>query len=124
MNSIHIDATSDSPKVTLDYENGVIEIEGKSYPGDAFSFYAPVLAWLKEYLSGNGRENSIINIKLPYCNSASSQVLFGFFDIVEESAYKKLEVNWHYSKDDEDSYEDYEDMVHEFPNLNIKAVAY
>jgi len=121
MNNINIEATVDSPKITLDYINAFIEIDGKSYPGNSMVFYAPILSWLEEYFNGNAKEKTIINIKLKYFNSSTAQVIFNIFDIINEGTYNSLELTWYYDDNNSDSYEDYEDMDAEFPDLNIKA---
>lgn len=121
MDNLYIDAEIDSPRITLDYTNGLIEMEGKSYPSDSFTFYAPVIKWLESYFDGNAKESTTINIKLVYFNSASIQVLFDIFDIVNSGKYNDLVINWFY---DRDTYENYEDMNEEFKELRINAIKY
>jgi len=38
MKNINITKKDDSPQVTLDFENGLIEFEGECYPENAFDF--------------------------------------------------------------------------------------
>jgi len=122
--SLHIEATENSPKITMDYENGIIEVEGKSYPENTFDFYAPILSWLETYCQNESAKQTIIKMKLTYFNSATSQVLFDFFDHVVEGELENLEVQWYYEKDKKGSLRDYEDYADEFSDLNFKAVEF
>jgi SiaC family regulatory phosphoprotein len=124
MKNINIESSLDSPKVVLDYEHGLIEFEGKSYPGDAFTFYEPITAWLKEYFNGECRESTTLNMKLQYFNSATVQILYSTLDMLKESKCKNLKINWYYQEDDENSYEDFEDIAEEFPTLSITPIPY
>lgn len=124
LDNIILDKKKDSPKIILNYDSGLIEIIGKSYPENTFEFYKKVLDWLREYFSGKSQGKTTINIKLDYINSASSQVLFTILDIVNDGKYNDLEINWYYDSDYEDSYDDYIDIADEFPNLTITPIKY
>jgi len=124
MQNINIKNTDNSPSVILNHEKGFIEFDGKSYPENTFDFYKPLVVWMKEYFSGNCQENTTINMKLTYFNSATTQVLFDILDIIQEGTYKGLVINWFYDSEDEDGLEDYEDFSEEFNELNIQAIAY
>jgi len=124
MNNINLEPNKDTPRVLLDNDNGLIEFEGNSYPGDAYEFYTPLLAWLKEYFDGNAQESTTVNIKLGYFNSATSQILYDMLDLLKDAMSNSLIVNWHYNSENEDSFEDYEDMAEEFPELNLNPIPY
>ena len=124
MNNIIITKTDSSPEVLFDYANGIIELEGKSYPENTFDFYEPLLAWLTEYFGGKCQEETVVNLKLTYFNSATTQILFDILDIIQNGEYKTLTVNWFYDSEDENGMEDYEDFSAEFEDLKILAVAY
>lgn len=124
MQDINIEKTNNSPKVIFDYTNGLIEFEGKSYPENTFDFYKPLLAWLSEYFAGKCQENTIVNLKLTYFNSATTQVLFDILDLIQDGKYKEVVVNWYYDSKNENGIEDYEDYSDEFPDLNIQAIPY
>ena len=124
MENIYIKKTSNSPEVILDYEKGVIEFDGKSYPENTFDFYKPIVEWIEEYFHNEHMISTTINIKLTYFNSVTTQILFDIFDTIEESENKKLVVYWYYDAENENGLEDYEDYASEFSNLDIQAVAY
>ena len=123
MDNLIIEATADSPKVTLDSTNAFISIEGKSFPGDAFGFYLPVVQWLNEYFAGNAKEKTIVEVSLVYYNSATAQAIFNIFDIFNAAAKNNdMEIRWFYDAENDGSYDDYEDMNEEYPDLYIQAI--
>ena len=124
MESININKTDSSPKIILDYSNGLIEFEGKCYPENTFDFFEPLIAWIKNYFKGNTQELTTVNIKLTYFNSATTQVLFDILDIIQDGKSNDLIINWFYDSKNENDLEDYEDYSKEFPNLDIKAIPF
>ena len=124
MNDIIIDSTENSPEVNLDFSSGLIDINGESYPEDTFGFYEPIIKWLEEYFGGVAKDGTIVNIKLTYFNSASTQILFDIMEILNDGECENLTVNWFYDSSDEDGMVDYEDYADEYPDLNINAVAF
>ncbi len=124
MENINIEKTDNSPKVELNYEKGFIEFEGKSYPENTFDFYAPLIKWIEEYFKENEKEQTTINFKLTYFNSATTQILFDILDEIQDNKTKEVIVNWYYDADNENGMEDYEDYSDEFEDLNIQAIAY
>jgi len=121
MENINIQKTEDSPKVILDFEKGLIEFEGECYPENAFEFFEPILLWLSDYFKDNKKE-TIVNFKLSYFNSATTQVLFDIFDIFDESGHEFLQINWFCDKNNKGTLKDYEEFHEEFEDLNIQAI--
>lgn len=115
METIKIQGTEDTPKVTLDKEKEVMEISGRSLPEDVASFYEPILSWLDEYAQGPNKK-TIFNFKLVYFNTASSKLLLDILMKLEEihEAGHDVLIRWHYPEDDEDmeeAGEEYSDIV-------------
>jgi hypothetical protein len=115
METIKIQGTEDTPKITLDKDNEIMEISGRSLPEDVTSFYDPVLAWLDEY-SQSPNKQTIFNFKLVYFNTASSKLLLDILMKLEEIHENGNEVliRWHFPEDDEDmeeAGEEYADIV-------------
>jgi hypothetical protein len=121
--SLNIEQSDNAPKVVLDFDNGLIEFAGSSFLENTFEFYEPIIEWLSSYFGGNAQDKTSVNFDLKYYNSATTQVLFDIFDLIQDGEYKELEINWYYDGDDEHGMEGYEDYADEFPELNIKAVA-
>lgn len=115
METIKIQGTEDTPKVTLDKEKEVMEISGRSLPEDVASFYDPILSWLDEYAESPNAK-TIFNFKLVYFNTASSKLLLDILMKLEEihEAGHDVLIRWHYPEDDEDmeeAGEEYSDIV-------------
>jgi len=115
MEALKITETEDSPKVTLDLDANIMELEGRSLPEDVNTFYEPVLSWLEEY-SKSPLENTVFTFKLTYFNTASSKVILDiltqFEEMIEEG--HQVLVRWHFPDEDEDMQEageEYADMV-------------
>ena len=124
MKDIYLQATDNAPKVILSYTDGLIELEGRSYPENTFEFYEPILEWFREYFDGYAKNPTIINMKLTYFNSATTQILFDILDIVDNGTRDGLAFNWYYDSENENGLEDYEDFSEEFESLGIQAIAY
>jgi len=120
--NINIEKRDDSPNVIMDFEKGLIEFEGECYPENAFEFFEPILEWMNSYFEDSSK-TTVINFKLSYFNSATTQVLFDIFDILDESGHSDLLINWYYDESNKGTLKDYEEFSEEFEDLNIKAIA-
>ncbi len=99
---LKIERTSDTPAILFDKSTGLLSIEGRSLPEDAFDFYEAVLAWLSEYAKSPAAKTQLI-VNLEYFNTASAKQIFKIISIVKEVAAKNtLFVSWHYDAGDKD----------------------
>ncbi|MGI6478631.1 MAG: DUF1987 domain-containing protein [Salinivirgaceae bacterium] len=115
MEVIKIIKTDDTPSITLDAQNDLFEISGRSLPEDVAAFYEPILDWLERY-SKDPNDKTVFNFKLVYFNTASSKLLLDILLILEEiyEAGNDVLVRWHFPDDDEDmeeAGEEYADIV-------------
>jgi len=103
---LEIDPTLDTPKVSFDAKEGVLTIEGKSFPPDVATFYESVIEWLNNYVL-NPSQSTLLSLKLDYFNTASSKIILDVLYKFEAMHHKghKVKVNWHYPDDDEDMQE-------------------
>lgn len=124
MENLNIEETNYTPAIDFDFENGVLNFSGKSYPENAFDFYKTIKDWLKEYLEENSNEKTVLNLELTYLNSSSLKAYFDIFDILENAQNngKDIEVNWIYESDDDIIEETGEDFVADFEGLDIKLM--
>jgi len=105
MDAIHLEASDDTPSINLDVLDNKFEIAGRSLPENTLEFYQPVIDWLTEYAR---RPNyyTIFSFKLSYFSSASSRAFFDIIMILKDihaSGKSKVEVNWHYMENDDDT---------------------
>ncbi|MFQ3579957.1 MAG: DUF1987 domain-containing protein [Bacteroidales bacterium] len=125
MEPIKLQGTDDTPSVILDKANGIFEFSGRSLPEDVNAFYEPILEWLSEY-SESPNEQTVVNFKLVYFNTASSKLILDILMKFEEINEKGSDVliRWFYPEDDEDMQEageEYADIV-EIPFEQISYV--
>jgi hypothetical protein len=99
MELLDVQSTVSTPKIYFDTAKGLLELSGESYPDNSFEFYAPLIAFLKEYLSRPGGLRFDIAIK--YMNSSSIKCVLEIFDMLEEAESEGLDIviNWFYDKD-------------------------
>lgn len=102
LKSLSIEAKEDTPNVSLNKQNGLFEISGRSFPEDASAFYAPVISWMEEYIKEPCEETSFC-FDLEYFNSTSVKQLLEILLKLKEiaAAGQKVHVVWTYRKHDE-----------------------
>lgn len=124
MENLNIEETKYTPSISLDAQNGLIELVGKSYPENTFEFYKPMMEWAEQYFTETKNDKTRISLEIIYFNSSSSKLFFDFFDLLEESQNKgkALEVNWIYDKENESALEAGEDFKEDFEDLNFVLV--
>lgn len=107
MKNLFIEPTQYTPWILFDPVKNKLEIKGESYSQNTAEFYAPVFAWLKEYLRQLETQSVTVNIELSYFNSSSSKILLDFFDLLDKAVEegKNIAVNWHYEEENEDNLE-------------------
>ncbi len=122
MENLNIAETKYTPVINLD-TNGTISMVGKSYPENTFEFYAPMMAWVKEYFETSAKETTTVNLEITYFNSSSSKLFFDFFDLLEENNDDHdIAINWIYDEENESAQEAGEDFIEDFEDLNIELV--
>src|ERR1017187_5365239 len=100
-----------TPLIELNSETGTFSLKGKSVPDNSVVFYAPVFAWLDEYLVTPAKTTSL-DINLDYFNTSSAKLLADLFNKLEalqKSKKSEVAVNWSYAEEDEDMLEAGED---------------
>lgn len=96
---LHLQATEDSPHITLDPRKGIFELSGRLLPEDAGAFFQPILDWLDDF-------NSTIHLdfKIEYFNSGGAGRIL--LDILSRLAkHPRSTATWYYHIDDEDMLE-------------------
>jgi len=105
MDNLVIEQTYSTPYVCFDATTGVFQIKGESFPENVAKFYAPVMAWLREYLSTN--QELVMEFEVIYFNSSTSKVFMTIFDLLETEAKsgKQVSVRWRCNKENETAIE-------------------
>ncbi len=114
-------ATSNTPSIEFDDENGVLTISGKSIAEDSQEFYRPLLEALKQY-KAKPLLQTTVNLKLIYFNTSSSKSILDVLRLIESlKENSEVIINWFYEKEDEDMLEVGEDYC-EIVNLPFRMV--
>lgn len=104
MDRLSIEGTKYTLAIDLDPASGRLRFSGESYPENARAFFAPVFAWLEEYLATNPPDVRV-ELSLDYLNTSSTKCLLDLMEIFDRfrSSGGNPTVVWFYSKDDEDT---------------------
>jgi hypothetical protein len=103
MESLHIKRTKYTLGVAFAADKGLLELDGSSYPENAFEFFEPLKQWLHCYLTENTQLEVTVNLKLNYLNTSSSKCLYDILERLGKNRERggKLQINWYYQKDDD-----------------------
>jgi hypothetical protein len=110
MENFYLDGSAKTPSVKFDFENGSIELKGRSIPENSVEFYQPLNEWIDNY-SLIPKEKTVVDIKLEYFNTSSSKCILDLFKKLESmnGVATEVIVNWYFEQDDEDMEEAGED---------------
>lgn len=123
MKELLIHPTKTTPKVDFNYQSGVCEMSGESYPENSSEYYRPIFDWLASYMKE--RRPLEFNFKMIYFNTSSSKSILDIIDLLEEyhAGGNKVVLNWFFETDDDDI----EDSGREFTedlSLPINIISY
>ncbi len=101
MNNISIEATDNTPWADFDH-NGLLKLDGRSFPENASEFYDPLIEFVKVL----DVQHVYFDINLEYINTASTKKLLFLLNTLEQNENIELiQVNWFYEEGDDDSVE-------------------
>lgn len=103
LKALRLEATKETPQVTLDAEANRFEISGRSFPLNAKGFYLPILEWLDTYSSGPNAKTEFV-FRLEYFNTPSSKSISDILKKLKEikDGGNAVTVFWYYEEDDID----------------------
>lgn len=99
MDDVIIKATDKSLAVDISY--GILNFSGRSILTDPKLFFEPINTWVGKYLR-NPAEETVVNIKLEYIDTASTQALYQILRQLNTVRKKGLVfmVNWQVEDED------------------------
>ena len=112
MEQISLLGSSKTPSVEFNYDEGWMQLKGRSIPEDSVEFYMPLKSWVDRY-AGDPKPKTKVDLALEYFNTNSSKQIMDFFKRLEalhKSGATDLEVNWFYEENDLDMMETGEDF--------------
>lgn len=94
-----IKKTSHTP--SINFENGILEISGRSIPEDSTQLYEPIIQAIDDY-SKKPLPLTKVNVSLDYSNSSSNRSLMTIFESMERLYTKgnNVIIYWYYVKGD------------------------
>lgn len=104
MEDVNIKGTLKTPEIRCTAASGLLEIRGRSIPGNAVEFYEPVVKWIEDY-SEKALKNTKAIIELEYFNTSSSKMLLDILKQLEKlqlSGKSDVLLEWVYEQGDED----------------------
>jgi hypothetical protein len=98
------------PGVNFNFETGVCVLSEESYMEESYSFYKPLMDWIKEYFKH--KKTLEFNFKFTYFNTSTSKMIIEILELLE---HKKAEgnsitINWYLPVDDPDMLLEVEDF--------------
>lgn len=102
MNDFSIAGSQSSPAIQSDWNEGVLAMQGDSYPENSYELFHQVIEWIERYLAEAGRPLRL-ELHLLYLNTSSIKALMDIFDLLEAAHMegKPVTVNWHYDRRNE-----------------------
>jgi hypothetical protein len=102
MVDLHVEKTSNTPRIDFNAIDGVMHMEGRSIPENPSDFYKPLIQWLNEYFN-NPKPITVFELRFEYINSGSSKSLLELLRYIKDEHVKGKEciIKWHYEEDDE-----------------------
>jgi hypothetical protein len=116
--------TQSTPMISFDETAHTLCIVGESFPENSFTFYAPVLDWLKQYLKNS--QVLVLDLAITYMNSSSTKCMLDLLDLMEDANARgvKVSIIWRFDRENPRSIELAEEFSEEvtFP-FEIVAIS-
>lgn len=122
MDDLIINPTDKSLAVDISY--GVLNFTGRSILTDPKIFFDPVNNWVGKYLK-NPAEKTVINVKLEYIDTASTQALYQILRQLNSVRKKGLVVmlNW-YIEDEDPEMKELGEMIEQRLGIEFQYIPY
>lgn len=103
MDPFFIEQTFQTPRIAFDAATGSGEIEGSSFPENAFEFYAGAMEWLEQYFA-EGSTKFDLTLSITYFNTASTKVIRNLLTRMNEfyNNEKSIRITWYHEDGDDD----------------------
>jgi hypothetical protein len=97
MNNLTIQGSQSTPFVTADWTQGLLCMQGDSYPENSYEFFGPITDWIDRFLQQT-QAPLRLELRLVYMNTSSVKVMMDIFDLLEEFHGKgrQVRVDWYY----------------------------
>jgi hypothetical protein len=122
MNDLIIKPTDKSLAVDISY--GILNFTGRSILTDPKVFFDPVNSWVEKYLKNPARE-TVVNVKLEYIDTASTQSLYQILRLLNGVRKKGLVLmmNW-YIEDQDPEMKELGEMIEQRLGIEFQYISY
>jgi len=122
MNDLIIKPTDKSLAVDISY--GILNFTGRSILTDPKVFFDPVNTWVEKYLKNPARE-TVVNVKLEYIDTASTQSLYQILRLLNGVRKKGLVLmlNW-YIEDEDPEMKELGEMIEQRLGIEFQYISY
>ena len=105
MESIRIEKTQKAPLFVM--KDGYIRLSGRSIPQNARQLYKICFDWIEQYVLSPSPQTKV-DLFFEYIDTSSTRCvveILAKLSSIPETSNNRIEINWYYEKDDEDSYD-------------------
>ena len=105
MESIRIEKTQKAPLFVM--KDGYIRLSGRSIPQNARQLYKICFDWIEQYVLSPSPQTKV-DLFFEYIDTSSTRCvveILAKLSSIPETTNNRIEINWYYEKDDEDSYD-------------------
>ncbi len=100
LNPLRIDSTGETPEVFFSTTEASL-LSGRSLPENAYSFYEPLLDWIKQMVDSNTKEFVLV-FSFDYFNSSSGRYIYEILHMLDKSRNKNhYSIIWKYEAEDD-----------------------
>ena len=122
MDDLIINPSDKSLAVDISY--GIMNFTGRSILTDPKIFFEPITIWVNKYLK-NPADETVINVKLEYIDTASTQSLYSILRQINTVRKKGLVlmVNW-YIEDEDPEMKELGEMIEQRLGIEFQYIPY
>lgn len=122
MDDLIIRSTDKSMAVDISY--GILNFTGRSILTDPKLFFDPISAWVSKYLN-NPADETVVNIKLEYIDTSSTQSLYQILRQLNSVRKKSLVImiNW-YVEDEDPEMKELGEMIEQRLGVEFHYIEY
>ena len=110
--------------LAVDFSPGIMNFTGRSILTDPKLFFDPIHTWVNRYMR-NPAEETVVNIKLEYIDTASTQELYKILRQLVAVRKKGLEMimNW-YIEDEDPEMKELGEMIEQRLGVDFRFISY
>lgn len=102
MKSLTIAGSQSTPTIQCDPAQGLMTMQGDSYPENSFEFFDEVIHWVEQFLQHSTLPLQL-ELRLIYMNTSSVKAMMDIFDLLEAAHEqgRAVSVCWYYDPENE-----------------------